>query len=210
MPDAIAARRKVQYHRAMPTTARHVVEWPDLKLRVFEPTAAELAASAPGLAAYYNDAHNRTMMAHSSEMSAQEVAEHFETLWCELGRPFILEREGVLMGDADLRRIEGRTAEFAIMVGARAEQGKGLGQRFAIMIHALAFERLGIDQIFVSIIPANAASRRLFEKLGYLGDNSAEARAYADEDDDITMSVHRARFVEVNGAAMAQQRFLSR
>jgi RimJ/RimL family protein N-acetyltransferase len=43
-------------------------------------------------------------------------------------------------------------------------------------------------------VPANAASRRLFEKLGYRPDASPAARAYADEDADVSLSLARADF----------------
>ncbi len=46
----------------------------------------------------------------------------------------------------------------------------------------------------MSILPENIASRRLFERLGYVLDDSPAARAIADEPTDITMSLERARF----------------
>jgi hypothetical protein len=46
----------------------------------------------------------------------------------------------------------------------------------------------------VSILPENVASRRLFERLGYVLDDSPAARAIADEPTDVTMSLERARF----------------
>jgi RimJ/RimL family protein N-acetyltransferase len=53
---------------------------------------------------------------------------------------------------------------------------------------------LGLERLYMSVIPANAASRRLFEKLGYEIDDSADARDYADEETDVTMSIARAPF----------------
>ena len=63
------------------------------------------------------------------------------------------------------------------------------------MVHAFAFRVLGLAaRLRRPIIPANAASQRLFEKLGYEPDDSPEARDFADEDSDLTMSIARARF----------------
>lgn len=185
-----------------------MAEWPadDGLLRAFEPTPAEIAAAAPQLAAYYNDAHNSAMMAHEDEMSVDDVLEHFESLRSEGGRPFLLEWDGRLIGDADLRHIEGDRAEFAIMVGPRASQGRGLGTRFGLMLHALAFRTLELQQIYVTIIPANTASQRLFHRLGYESDHSEIARSYMDEDDDITLSLPRARFEELFAAAVTEVR----
>jgi RimJ/RimL family protein N-acetyltransferase len=169
------------------------------RLAATEPTSAEIETAAAPLAGYYNDAHNQRMMAHDADLSVADVVDYYRELRADEGRPFLLERtpEGgpaALMGDADLRNIDGDSAEFAIMIGGRDTQGRGLGTRFAVMVHAFAFRVLRLERIYVSIIPANAASRRLFEKLGYHPDNSSEAREYADEESDLTMSIERRRF----------------
>lgn len=39
--------------------------WTQGRLRVFEPTWAEVQAAAPSLAAFYNDSHNSTMMTNT-------------------------------------------------------------------------------------------------------------------------------------------------
>ena len=63
---------------------------------------------------------------------------------------------------------------------------------------------LDLRRVYVGIVPANAASRRLFEKLGYRVDDSPAARAYADEETDVTMSVDRAAFEAAHAAALDQ------
>ena len=158
---------------------RLVVEWqtPGDRLRAFEPTREEIARVAPLLAAFYNDEYNRSMMANTVTMTTNEVVDHFEGLRRQGGRPFLLERDGVLLGDADLRHITAQTAEFAILIGQRPEQGRGMGTRFSILLHALAFRGLGLERIFISIIPANLPSQRLFAKIGYTRDDSPAARA---------------------------------
>ena len=183
------------------------VSWrgPDGLTLAFEPTRQEVAAAAPALSRYYNDSHNRAMMAHGEDMSPEDVVEHYDSVWGEGGRNFLLDIDGTLMGDADLRHVDmaTRTAEFAIMIGQRATQGRGLGTRFALMLHALAFGALGLESIYITIIPANKASQRLFEKIGYQLDASAAARAYIDEEDDITMSFSRDQFQRLHGTVGA-------
>jgi RimJ/RimL family protein N-acetyltransferase len=175
---------------------RWSVEWTRATdtLRVLEPDAAQVLALAPQLALYYNEPHNRSMMAHTQEMSIADVVEHYALLRAEQGRPLMLFAGGRLVGDADLRGIGDGRAELAIMVGDRALQGRGLGTAFGVMAHALAFRMLGLTRTCVSILPENDASRRLFERLGYLLDDSPAARAIADEPTDVTMSLERARF----------------
>ena len=179
-------------------------------LVAIEPTPEEIASAAAALATAYNDAHNSRMMGHAAPLSPEEVVVSFEELRAEEGRPFLLQQAGVLMGDGDLRNIEGRTGELAIMIGGRGAQGRGLGTRFAIMLHAFAFGVLGLERIYVSIIPANTASRRLFEKLGYELDDSPEAREFIDDETDLTLSVERARFEDARGAELAEIRLHER
>lgn len=185
---------------------RFSVTWPTPKgvLRAYEPHEAEIVATAPLLAVCYNEAYNRAMMDNSQAMTAGEVVEHYTELRRSGGKAFLLERDGDLVGDADLRHLDGRTAEFAILVGWRPEQGKGLGTRFAILLHAFAFTRYELERIFVSIIPANIPSQRLFAKLGYQPDDSAAARAFADRPSDLTFSLARADFVAAHGAVMPE------
>jgi RimJ/RimL family protein N-acetyltransferase len=164
-------------------------------LTAVEPTDAELRRAAADLAAFYNDGHNRLMMGHGAEPhTPADVIAYYEELRIEGGRPFLLYMDGVLVGDADFRNIEDGAGEFAIMIGGRASQGRGLGTRFGLMLHLFGYDVLGFERIYISVIPANAASRRLFEKLGYRIDDSPEARLFIDEETDLTMSLARSVF----------------
>jgi RimJ/RimL family protein N-acetyltransferase len=193
----------------MSSRPRWSVEWvrPAETLRIVEPAAAEVRLFATQLAAYYNEPHNRAMMAHTQEMSIDDGVDHYDTRRAEQGRPLLLFSGGRLVGDADLRGIGGGHAELAIMIGDRSLQGRGLGTAFGIMAHALAFRILGLTRTCVSILPDNAASRRLFERLGYAIDDSPAARAVADETSDVTMSVESARFEDRFAAELRALRF---
>jgi RimJ/RimL family protein N-acetyltransferase len=173
------------------------------RLRASEPTRAQVAASAPRLAAFYNDPHNRAMLSHAADLSAAEVVAHYRRLAGDGARAFLLELDGRLVGDADIRNIDRGRGEVAILVGDRAVQGRGLGTRFGVMVHAFAFRALGLKSLYASIIPANAASLRLFEKLGYDRDDSPSARRTADAPDDVTLSLAAERFEGLHGALAA-------
>jgi len=137
------------------------------------------------------------------------VLEHYRGLTEGGARPFLFYRGGALAGDGDLRGIEGAAAEFAFLITDPEAQGHGLGTRFAIMVHALAFGPLALERVYASVIPANTASRRVFQKLGYTTDEDALARAYAD-DGDLVMSIDRATFAQHHGDAAAQVRIAPR
>lgn len=190
---------------------RYVLAWttPAGALVALEPALAEVEPLAARLAAAYNDPHNAPLLGHTAELSAADVLDHYRGLAEAGGRPFLFFRDGALAGDGDLRGIEGGAAELAFLIADPAAQGQGLGTRFAIMIHALAFGPLALERIYAAVIPGNAASRRVFEKLGYAVDDGVRARAYGDEGD-VVLSIDRAAFARAHGAAAAEVRIRPR
>jgi RimJ/RimL family protein N-acetyltransferase len=181
------------------------VDWnvSGLRLRAIEPTEAEVAAAAERLARAYNDPRNAELLGHTELLDADDVIDHYAELAGEGARQFLLYVDGALAGDADLRGIEGGTAEFAFLIGDPIAQGRGLGTRFAVMIHAFGFATLDLDVIYASVVPENVASRRVFEKLGYRADDSPRARHYADAPGDVTLSIDRATFAAAHATALA-------
>ena len=180
------------------------------QLAALEPTPDEVAQYAADLSRGYNDPRNASLMGHADPIDPDEVIELYADATAEGTRSFLLFHAGAFAGDGDLRGLRGGTAEFAFMIGAPSAQGKGLGTRFATMIHAFGFQTVGLHHIYASIVPANTASRRVFEKLGYGLDESKTARGYADEPGDIVMSIDRPAFERVAGAALAQIAIKSR
>ncbi|MDB4959533.1 MAG: protein N-acetyltransferase, RimJ/RimL family [Myxococcales bacterium] len=185
---------------------RFAIDWTsDVgQLAALEPKLQEVAARASQLAAGYNEPRNAKLMGHEHPISEFEVVDHYEAMFEEGARVFLLYRDAQLVGDADLRGIRNGTAEFAFMVAAPAEQGKGLGTKFALMVHAFAFRRLALHHVFASIVPENVASRRVFEKLGYIRDDGPVAREYADERDDIVMAIDRDTFEQLHAKQLRE------
>ena len=180
------------------------------QLSALEPTPDEVAQYAADLSRGYNDPRNANLMGHADPIDPDEVIELYADAAAEGTRSFLLFHAGAFAGDGDLRSLRNGTAEFAFMIGAPSAQGKGLGTRFATMIHAFGFQTIGLHHIYASIVPANTASRRVFEKLGYALDDSSVARGYADEPGDIVMSIDRSQFERVAGAALSQIQITSR
>ncbi|MCW5805055.1 MAG: GNAT family N-acetyltransferase [Deltaproteobacteria bacterium] len=164
------------------------VDWstPSGELTAVEPRDDEVLAHAPALAVAYNHPRNAPLMGHTTELTEADVVAHYRELAAQRGaRNFLLFRDGALAGDADLRGIDGRgLAEFAFMIADPAAQGRGLGTRFAAMIHAFGFHTLDLRRIWASVLPANTASRRVFEKLGYRArPDLPEAHDFVEEGD---------------------------
>lgn len=168
--------------------------WAKGRLHAYEPTLTEVQAAAPLLAAFYNDCHNSAMLTNTRELTADEVVETFQAMRAAGDRPFLLEQDGVLMGDADFRHVAGAEAEFAILVGPRAQQSRGLGTRYAAMLHVAALRVLKFERVYAAVIPANIASRRMLDKLRYQVDHSPHAASFAEAEDDVVMSVDWVQF----------------
>jgi RimJ/RimL family protein N-acetyltransferase len=65
------------------------------------------------------------------------------------------------------------------------------------MLAKFGFAIVGLERIYASVVPANVASRRVFEKLGFWLDDSPAARAFADEPGDLVMAIDRPTFERV-------------
>lgn len=184
------------------------VEWVagESKFAVLEPTMEEVGAYAQRLADFYNEPTNRALLTNTHHFSAEDVVDQFSEMRATGDRPFLLMVDGALVGDCDLRNIERHTAEYAVMVGARALQSKGLGTRFGLMVMALAFDRLGLQRVYASVRPDNWGSLRMFEKLGYVVDARPAARRYAEAPDDVCVSISASAFRHVHANVVADLR----
>ena len=190
------------------TEGRFRIEWltPSGAFLALEPTLQEVEVHAPALAAAWNDPHNASLMGHVDPFDAEDVVAHYGAMQFDGARTFLLFHDGQLAGDADFRGRSHDSAEFAFMVAAKQSQGKGLGTRFALMLHAFAFSKWELQRSYASIDPVNTASKRVFEKLGFLLDASAAARAFADEEKDLVMSIDRASFERLHAAVLPEIR----
>jgi RimJ/RimL family protein N-acetyltransferase len=163
-----------------------MISWRELTAIV--PTADEVARYAPALAAAYNDPRNATLLGNTQPLTEADVVEHYGAV----AYPFVFLQDGELAGDGDLRGVSNGAAEFAFLICAPSAQGKGLGTRFATMVHAFAFTTLALERIYASVIPDNTASRRVFEKLGYVVDETSD---YGDEGD-IVLRLDKRSFLD--------------
>jgi RimJ/RimL family protein N-acetyltransferase len=159
--------------------------------RIAEPDDAALRAAAPLLSAWYNEPRNRALLTNEQELSADDVRAHYGQLRAAGDRPFLFTKDGALVGDGDLRRFAtyeaGPEAEYALLIGDHGVKGRGLGTRFSTLVLHLAFGPLGLARVFASVIPKNAGSLRLFEKLGFVRDDTPAGRRYAEHESDVCL-----------------------
>ncbi len=181
----------------MKTRLEAIWEHGDRRLRIVEPDAEQLREAAPSFSSWYSEAHNRAMMT-GEHMSPDDAFEYHRESQNSGNRVFFLYAEGLLMGDGDFRHLEHGSGEWAIMVGNRLAQGKGLGTSFGILLHHVAFAALGLQRVYLAVIPANAGGVRCYEKVGYEVDTSEAARRFAEDESDLCMSLPRERFYELH------------
>jgi len=149
------------------------------------------------------------MLTHEDDMSVEEVVAHYTESRERGDRLFLIEQDGVLVGDADFRHFDSESAEYAIMIGARNLQaGDWAGSSPPCCTRGLCARW---PCACVRDHPAaNRASIRLFEQLGYGPDQSLRARSLIDEESDVTLSVERLAFEKQHGATMDGVRFAVR
>jgi RimJ/RimL family protein N-acetyltransferase len=182
------------------------IDWQSEGLVAYEPSLDDVREHAAALALGYNDPKNAPLMGHTDAMTDEDVVDHYGEMAEEGARQFLLFVDGKLAGDADLRGFHDGACEFAFMIAAPSSQGRGLGTKLATMIYAFAFEQLGLAAVYASVIPENTASKRVFEKIGCVLDDSPAARAFADEPGDLVLAIDRATFERHNAAALAHIR----
>jgi RimJ/RimL family protein N-acetyltransferase len=173
-------------------------------LRIAEPTDTEVRAAAGLLADFYNDPHNAALLTNTIRFEPEDVVQFVADARAEGTRPIFLYRDDALVGDGDFRNIARNAAEVAILVGPRRLQGQGLGRRFVTLALALGFERLPIERVYAVIRPENAGSLRMFGHLGFAQDDTAVARSFAEEDDDVCVSLGRSDFATRAAVALGE------
>lgn len=189
--------------RAAALADGHTVAWQDARGRRWRaevPTAAQLRAYAPTLAAAYNEPAHAALLGNTEVFRADDVITHFATMRGEGNVPVLVFVDDDFVGDADFRNFSLACghAEFAFLVAAPSAQGRGLGTEMARGLHRWAFATLGLQAVVASVAPENAASLRVFAKLGYVSAPSAVRAVFAEVETDDVLCVTASEFAVVN------------
>jgi len=174
------------------------------RLEARHATAGLVATHAAQLAGWYNLPSNKDLMANTQDCAAADVEDMYRALRQDGGMPFLLFVDGVLAGDADLRGVTAKGAEFAIMVGAPTAQGKGLGTSFTAMVNVFALRDLALPTVWLSIVPHNTGARRCYEKCGYTQDHGPGSEDVMEAPSDVPMSLTAAALQRCQPLAWAQ------
>ena len=183
----------------------------DRSFEAIEPDETLLERHADDLCSWYNAPENAQMMDGSGTMSRGDVVDFWRDLRRAGGRGFFGFCDGALVGDADLRAVRGRSAEFAVMIGAASRKGAGLGRALALMLHVFAFRDLRLERVYVPPRRDNHRVHALNAFLGYERDDGPEARGFVDGPDCETSPSRRrgsARCIRRRGARSPATRAL--
>ena len=72
-------------------------------------------------------------------------------------------------------------AEVALLIGSRAEWGKGIATAAIELVSRHAFDKLEMNKLTAGIIATNVGSRRAFEKAGYRIEATLRDHAVVDD-----------------------------
>ena len=173
---------------------------------IVAPDHALVVLHADALLAWYNAPDNASMMEGSGAMTRDDVIEFWTTLQDGGGYGFLAFVDGRLVGDADVRGIEGSVGEFAIMIGDSRDKGRGIGKTIARMVHVFAYREIGLERLYVPPRRDNAPVHALNAFLGYERDDSPAARAFADSPHCDTYSMGAETFRRLHADAWAEVR----
>jgi RimJ/RimL family protein N-acetyltransferase len=93
-----------------------------------------------------------------------------------------LAADGKLIGTCGLHRaaLPHRSAELGVMIGDRAEQGKGYGREAVRLVLAYGFETLGLHRVELRVYENNGRGVRCYEACGFRREGvKREARWWA-------------------------------
>jgi [ribosomal protein S5]-alanine N-acetyltransferase len=85
-----------------------------------------------------------------------------------------------------------RRAAIAILVGSRSHWGRGIGQAAITLVSAHAFTALSLYKLTAGIYETNTASRRAFERAGFLVEAVLQRHAFVG--DEVIGVLQMARF----------------
>ncbi|MGC4113425.1 MAG: GNAT family protein [Myxococcales bacterium] len=92
-----------------------------------------------------------------------------------------------LVGMAGLHTFDpqGHSAQFAVVVGDKAQWGKGYGTEATTLVLGLGFETMGLDRIGLEVLHQNERGIRAYEKAGFRREASSRTA------DALAMSIGR-------------------
>lgn len=100
---------------------------------------------------------------------------------------------GQCIGHVGLYQIDHRIrkAEFGIIIGDRAWQGKGVGRLVSRTTIEFGFSQLNLNKISLTVLASNKRARRLYASLGFVEEGTLRADEYRDGEyiDIVVMSV---------------------
>jgi RimJ/RimL family protein N-acetyltransferase len=111
-----------------------------------------------------------------------------EVLWA-----IATKHDDTCIGHAGLYRIDYRVrkAEYAILIGDREHQGKGIGREVSEAVLHYGFDQLNLHKVSLSVLASNARAIRLYQALGFVQEGVLRHDQFRDGGyvDSIVMSI---------------------
>ena len=93
-----------------------------------------------------------------------------------------LKKENRHIGNITLHQVDhhNRVREIGILIGDKTSQGKGFGSEAVRLIVSHAFMRLNLHKLTTGMVQENAASQKMFEKIGFKREGCLRQHFYLD------------------------------
>ena len=118
----------------------------------------------------------------------------------DLPLAIVVKEQDQYVGNCGLHSIDyvNRSAEFGIMLGEKAQWGKGYAPEAAQLIIDYGFKQLGMHRIFLHVYSHNARAQRAYEKVGFIPEGTMRESYFRDGRyyDTLIMSILESEWVE--------------
>ena len=94
-----------------------------------------------------------------------------------------------------------RSAEFAIMIGSKQDQNKGVGTKATQLMLSHGFNNLNLNRVYLEVLENNHAAVSVYEKCGFTQEGRLREAAYKNGSycDLLVMSILRKEFIDGSG-----------
>ncbi len=121
---------------------------------------------------WLDDPELRTLIGATAPMTEEDAARWFARVDSDPSRAWfvvVADEDDRVVGEAGLLRLvpEWRTTDMTVIIGERADRGKGFGSEAGRLVLDFAFNYLGLHRVAIGVVGFNHAALSFWRKLGF-------------------------------------------
>lgn len=153
-----------------------------------------------------DDAEIRGLIGEVTSMSHADCEKFLEGVYADSSREWfvvVVKENSRVIGEAGLLRMNPtwRTTDVSVIIGEKAEWGKGYGTETILLLLDFAFRHLNFHRAAIGVVGFNERAIRFWEKVGFRKEGIQRDGYYYDHKyyDFVMMSILEDEFRELQG-----------